>query len=161
MKKTKVDPTRAAAFLESGRIAVVGASDVAKNFGGTIYRELRDRGRDVVAVNPSASTVAGDPCYPNLAAVPGSVDMAIVMVSSTNAIDVVNDCATLGIPRVWLFRGLGGAGAVSDEAIARCREAGISVVAGACPLMFPEPVQGFHRFHRTMRHLNRSLVRAG
>jgi hypothetical protein len=38
--------------------------------------------------------------------------------------------------------------AVSDEAVARCREAGVEVVAGACPFMFDEPVRGVHRLHR-------------
>jgi hypothetical protein len=41
-----------------------------------------------------------------------------------------------------------GRGAVSDEAVARCREAGVEVVAGACPFMFDEPVRGVHRLHR-------------
>lgn len=39
---------------------------------------------------------------------------------------------------------------------------GIDVVAGAgaCPLMFLEPVRGAHRVHRALRRANRSLARA-
>ena len=37
--------------------------------------------------------------------------------------------------RVWLFKGLGGPGALSDEAVQLCHDNKIDVVAGACPLM--------------------------
>ncbi len=48
---------------------------------------------------------------------------------------------------VWLHRGVG-TGAVSERAVELCREAGVAVVDGACPLMFAEPVGAFHKLHR-------------
>jgi uncharacterized protein len=155
-----IDPRVPQEFLAQRRIAVVGASDAKDSFGGTIYQELRDHGHDPVAVNPSADTVRGDPCYPDLASVPGDLDGVIVMVHRDRAADVVRDCVAKGVPRVWLFKGVGGAGAVSEEAVELCREHGIAVVPGACPLMFLEPVAWFHRVHRRMRRMNRSLARA-
>lgn len=146
-------------FLAQERLAVVGASDDKANFGGTVYKALRDQGYTVTAVNPGASTVAGDPCYPDLASLPSTVDGVIVMVGPDRAVSVVRDCLTLGVPRVWLFKGAGGAGAVSDEAVRLCDEHGVPVVAGACPLMFLEPVGWFHKAHRGLRHLNGSLSR--
>lgn len=147
-------------FLGLRRIAVVGASDDPKSFGSTIFLAMRDHGYDVVAVNPSAATVAGTTCYPDLAAVPGEVDGAIVMVNRSTAPTIVDACADKGIGYVWLFKGLGSPGAVSDEAVDRCAAHGIAVVAGACPLMFLEPVGAIHKFHRAMRHLNGSLAKA-
>ena len=143
-------------FLEGRRFAVVGASDDQKNFGGTVYRELKAHGYEPVAVNRSATTVDGDTCFPSLAAVPGEVDGAIVMVNRNAAVDVVRECADQGIDRVWLFKGAG-AGAVSEEAVRMCADNGIAVIEGACPLMFLEPVAGLHRFHRGIRHLTGSL----
>ena len=140
---------------------MVGASDTKANFGGTIYRELRDHGYEVVAVHPTAETVAGDPCYPDLASVPGELDGAMVVVGREAALDVVSACAERGVPRVWLFKGIGSEGAMSDEAVARCEAYGIEVAAGACPLMFLEPVGWFHKLHRTARHVNHSLAKAG
>ena len=156
-----IDPADVHDFLTAKRIAVVGASDDAQNFGRTIYRELRNHGRDVVAVNPHSANVDGQPCYPDLESVPGDVDGVIVMVHRDRAGDVVADAVARDIPRIWLFKGIGGAGAVSDRAVELCRRHGIRVVAGACPLMFLEPVGGVHRFHRTLRRLNHSLGRAG
>ena len=81
------------------------------------------------------------------------------MVRADAAADVVRACARRGVGHVWLFKGLGGSGAVSDEAVEERERHGIAVVAGACPLMFLEPVGLVHRIHRAARRANRSLVR--
>jgi hypothetical protein len=52
---------------------------------------------------------------------------------------------------VWLFKGIGGPGAVSDEAVRIAREHGLSLVEGACPLMFLESPGLVHRAHRFVR----------
>jgi predicted CoA-binding protein len=144
-------------FLAGRRFAVVGASDDDKSFGGVVYRALRDHGYDVVPVNRSSREVAGDTCYPDLASVPGELDGVVVMVNQRAALDVVRDSAARGVHRVWLFKGAGAPGAVSDEAIQLCDELGLAAVAGACPLMFLEPVGWFHRLHRGIRRLGGSL----
>ncbi len=155
-----IDPTVAEDFLAQRRLAIVGASDEPKNFGRTVYCALRDRGYEVVAVNPSYETVAGDPCHADLAGVPGHVDGVVVMVPRDRAADVVRAAAARGITRVWLFRGLGSPGAVSDDALEACAQHGIEVVAGACPLMFLGPVGWFHRVHGAARRTNGSLEKA-
>jgi uncharacterized protein len=154
-----IDPVKANAFLSSGRIAVVGASDEPKNFGRAIVAELTEHGIDAVAVHPHAETVASVHCYPSLAAVPGVVDGVIVMVPKDAAVSVVHDCIDRGITRVWLFKGAG-PGAVSDEAVELCKTHGISVVEGACPLMFLEPVGGVHKFHRVLRRMSGAVGKA-
>lgn len=153
-----VNVREAEEFLAGHRIAVIGASDDRANFGRTVVRELRSHGYDAVAVNPTASTVDGEPCYPELGAVPGDVDGAIVMVNRSRSAGVVQECIDRGIRHVWLFKGLGGPGAVSDEAVERSREHGVALVAGACPLMFLEPLAWPHRLHRFVRRHNGSLV---
>jgi hypothetical protein len=147
-------------FLAQRHIAVVGASDVKGSFAKTVYRELRSHGYDVVPVNPTATSVDGDRCFPDLASVPGVIDGALVMVNRDVSASVVGDCAARGIQRVWLFKGLGGPGAVSDEAVRIAREHGISLVEGACPLMFLENPAWIHRVHRFVRRRNRALTDA-
>ena len=154
-----IDPAQARAFLAGGRIAVVGASDAPKNFGRTIVAALKDSGIDVVAVHPQATVVADVPCYPSLALVPGVLDGVIVMVPKEAAREVILACAHRGVRNVWLFKGAG-PGAVSEEAVQLCADHGMSVVAGACPLMFLEPVRGIHKLHRTLRRLNGSVGKA-
>ncbi len=159
MSRPVVDESAALRFLECGRIAVVGASPDPRNFGHTVFAELRAHGIDAVPVNPNAQEIDGCRCHPDVASVPVSLDGVMVVVHRERATQVVEECLALGIPRIWLFQGLGGPGAVSDEAVERCREAGVEVVPGACPLMFLGPVSRFHRLHRSARvHLTHSLA---
>lgn len=148
----------AARFLAQPRITIVGASDQKGNFGGAVYRALKAHGHDVVAVHPDAHRIDGDPSFPDLASVPGSLGGVLVMIQAPEAVAVVRRCLAAGVRHVWLFRGIGGPGALSDEAVALCREGGIDVVEGACPLMFLEPVGLGHRIHRGLRRARGSLV---
>lgn len=144
-------PTRAAIddFLACDRVAVVGVSRKDQAFANAVYRHLREGGRTMVPVHPEADTIAGDDCAPSIADLPDDIEGVLVMVNADAAVDVVQQCIDRGVPRIWLHRG-SGPGAVSDESVRRCREAGVEVVDGACPLMFAEPVGWFHRLHRAI-----------
>ncbi|MEP6661616.1 MAG: CoA-binding protein [Acidimicrobiales bacterium] len=156
----KIEEEAVHEFLGQSHLAVVGASNNPKNLGNTIYRELRDHEYQVVPVNPKAVLVEGDQCYSDVTSIPDAIDGVVVIVGGGKSVDVVRACVQRGIKYVWLFKGVGGPGSVSDEAVELCREHGIHVVAGACPLMFLEPVGWFHRAHRAVRHLNGSLAKA-
>jgi uncharacterized protein len=136
-------------FLASGRIAVAGVSRDGRQPANAIYRKLRASGRRVVATNPRTETAEGDPCYPNLRAIPGGVDAVVVATPAAAALDVVRECGELGIRCVWLHRGIG-AGSVAPDAVAFCREHGITVIPGACPMMYLAPVDLAHRCVRTV-----------
>ena len=138
-------------FLAQRHLAFVGVSRDERQFANEIYRRLRQGGRTLYPVNAKAANapIEGDGSFLTLASVPDPVEGVVVMVPSEVAADVVRQAIDRGIPRVWLHRGVG-RGSVSDEAVRLCRDAGVSVVDGACPLMFEEPVRGVHRFHRVI-----------
>lgn len=154
-----IDQGAATAFLASGRIAVVGASDDPKNFGQSICKALIEHGIQTVAVHPEAPSSAGAPCYPSLTSVPGTIDGVIVVVPKQRSADVVSESIGRGIQRIWLFKGAG-PGTVSEEALRLCEDHDVEVIAGACPLMFLGPVRGVHRVHRALRRANHSLTKA-
>ncbi|MCU1346487.1 MAG: CoA-binding protein [Acidimicrobiia bacterium] len=155
-----IRPQEADEFLDHHRIAVVGVSEAPKNFARTVWLEMLKRGYDALAVNTGLDSVNDLPCYRNLSAIPGEIEGVIVMVPGDGANTVVADAIARGIKRIWLFQGIGGPGAVTDEAVALCRANNVTVIAGACPLMFLEPTSPIHKVHRTMRRLNGSLAKA-
>ena len=138
-------------FLAQLHVAFVGVSRDNKQFANAVYRSLRGGGRSLYPVNAAAEgkPLEGDVSYARLADVPDPVDGVVVMVPAGAAADVVRDAVDRGIPRVWLHRGIG-KGSVSAEAVRICRESGVVLVDGACPLMFIEPVVGVHRIHRLL-----------
>jgi uncharacterized protein len=139
----------ASEFLSSDGIAVVGVSRDARNAANAIYRKIRDSGARVVPVNARAATVEGAPCYPDLRSVPGGIRAVLIVTPRSAALEVVRQCAELGIDRVWIH-GSFGSSSVSAEAVAFCRQNRIRVIAGACPMMFLAPVDGMHRCMRTV-----------
>jgi uncharacterized protein len=148
-------------FLAQRRIAVAGVSRAKTGHGGNvIYARLKQRGYEVFAVNPNAESVEGDTCYHDLASIPGGVD-AVVIATNPNATDaVVEDCVRLGIRRVWMHRSFGG-GSVSESGVSTGRGAGMTVIAGACPLMFDPTADGFHKCMRWVIGFTKSKPTAG
>lgn len=126
------------------RIAVAGVAREEALPANAIYRKLRAQGYTVYAVNPNTDRVEGDHCYRSLAAIEGGVDGVVVGTPSAAALEIVQECARLGIPRVWLHRGIG-PGSVSADAIAYGAAHGITVIPGACPMMYLAPVDFGHR----------------
>ena len=122
-------------FLTQEHIAIVGVSRAPSETANFIYRTLRDVGYHVKAVNPNAHELEGDPCYPDLASIPGGVDAVLLVTRPEVSERVVRECAELGIPRVWMHRSFG-EGSVSAEAVRFCHEHGIRVIPGGCPMMF-------------------------
>jgi len=134
-------------FLAARRIAVAGVSRDRNQPANLIYRRLRDTGHEVVAVNPAAGEVEGDRCWPDLASVPGGVDAVVVATPPAAAGAVARACAERGIPRIWMHRSFG-EGSVSAQAVAFCREHGIQVIVGGCPMMYCGRVDVAHRCMR-------------
>jgi predicted CoA-binding protein len=133
-------------FLASRRIAVTGVSHAPSGHGSNaVYLRLRERGYQVFAVNPTAATVEGDPCYPELGAIPGGVDAVVIATRPDHAVSTMEDVISLGIPRVWMHRGFG-QGSVSAEATRLGRDHGVIVIDGGCPLMYGPTSDGGHRF---------------
>jgi predicted CoA-binding protein len=139
-------------FLAHDRLAFVGVSRDPKDFSRAVFAALKARGYHPLPVNPLADTIDDEPAYHAVEELPEDVPWALVMTPPEKARDVAEACARRGIGRVWLHRGAG-QGAVTDEAIALCRERGIEVVEGECPLMFLADAGWVHRLHGFGRRL--------
>jgi predicted CoA-binding protein len=136
-------------FLSQQRIAIAGVSRKSDSPGAAnvIYRRLRDSGYKVYAINPNADQVEGDHCYHSVTDIPDQVDGIIIATPESAADQVVHDCADKGVKRVWMHNGLHSLGtSVTKSAVEFCQQNNMSVIAGACPLMFGKPSDGFHRF---------------
>jgi predicted CoA-binding protein len=149
----------AAEFLAKRRIAVTGVSRKPQGHGSNlVYQRLRERGYEVVAVNPNAEEVEGDRCYKDLKSIPGGVDAVVIGTRPEIAETTMRECADLGIKHVWMHRAFGG-GSVSDAAAEYGRERGIRVIDGGCPLMFDPTADPGHKAMRLVFTLTGKVPR--
>ena len=148
-------------FLAQKRIAVAGVSrdDSHHPAANLIYRRLKKTGHEVFPVNPQMQTFEGDRCYPDLKAIPGGVDGVVIVTRPEIAERIVRDCGDAGVRRVWMHQSIGKGSSVSKEAIEHCRQRDISVIAGACPMMYGSGVDVGHRCMRWILSLTGGLPR--
>lgn len=137
-------PKQVAAFLNCQRIAVAGVSRDSQQPANAIYRKLRTAEHRVFAVNPQTAQVEGDVCFPNLRSIPQPVEAVMIVTPPGAAMQLVKDCAALGIKHVWFHRSFG-EGSVSEDAARECERLGINCLVGGCPMMYCEPVDFGHR----------------
>ena len=130
-------------FVSQRSFAIVGVSRSARKFGNTIYKTLKQRGYRLYPVHPDLESVEGDRCFRSLESLPEKVGGVVLCVSPLKVEETLLRVEAAGIRRVWMQQG-----SESYAAIRFCERAGISAVHGQCILMFTEPVQGVHRFHR-------------
>jgi predicted CoA-binding protein len=151
--------TKVQDFLAQKRIAVAGVSRDHSHHpaGNLIYRRLKKTGHDVFAVNPQMETFEGDRCYPDLQSIPGGVDGVVIITRPETTARIVRDCSEAGVRRVWMHQSIGKSTSVSHDAVEYCRGRGISVIAGACPMMFGEGVDFGHTCMRWFLKLSGGL----
>jgi uncharacterized protein len=139
-------------FLSQPTIAVVGISSKPQALGNALYKKLKTPQRTVIAIHPTLATFDGDPCFPNLQSIPQKIDGVFIAAKPENAERIVEDCIALNIPRVWMHYSFGiqhsskssASSSVSLKTVEQCRLHNITVIPGACPLMFLEPKDSFH-----------------
>ena len=99
------DRTRIAKLLNPQSVAVIGASDDPTRIGGRPIAYMQGQGYQgkIYPVNPNRTTVQGLTAYPNVASLPETPDVAIVIVPASLALESVTALAQRGCAAAILF----------------------------------------------------------
>lgn len=131
-------------FLSLKTIAVAGVSSTKKDAANYIFEKLKNTGYQVYPINPNAKEIDGETCYPNLSALPEKPEGVVIATSAKVTIDIVTECAALGIRHAWIHKSVDN-GSYSQEAEDFCKENGIDLIPGGCPMMYCKPVDFPHK----------------
>lgn len=122
-------PSRAglACLLAPKSVAVVGAGDDARRFGGAAVHNLLSHGYQgrIHFVSRSRDTVAGQPTWPSVSATGEPVDCAVLVVAADATLDVAAECRDHGVASLVVVAsgfGEGGSAQAGRQRLARLRE---------------------------------------
>ncbi|HEY3389212.1 MAG TPA: CoA-binding protein [Prolixibacteraceae bacterium] len=136
-------------FVGDRNIALIGVSANKQKFGNFLLHELTKKGYTVFPVHPNLADVESIKCYPDVKSLPCHVTNLILVVNPQAAEQIIPQLKDSPIQRVWMHKGAG-KGSASVASIDACKENGIELVHGFCPMMFFSP-SGMHSFHFWLR----------
>lgn len=136
-------------FVKDKNVALIGVSRNPQKFGNAVLKELSKKGYTVFPVHPEMKEAEGTKCFSSLDELPDNVNNLLLAVQPNVTEEIVSQIDAQKIHRIWMTKGVG-KGSASEKAIMECKNKGIDVVYGFCPLMFFAP-GGFHGFHLWMR----------
>jgi len=126
-------------FFEPRSIAVVGANREPGHIGSEILRNLHESGfaGRLIPVHPRAAAIDGLRAYPTVAAIPGDVDLAVIVVPADLVNTVVDDCLAKGVKAIVVisagFAEAGGQGeTLQASLVEKIRRAGVRLIGPNC-----------------------------
>ena len=134
-------------FMAATPVALIGVSRDPKKFGHTAFKELKQKGLDIIPVNPLADEILGVKSYRDIKSLPPEVKGVIIMTKKAKTAGVVKEAMEKGIKNIWIQQM-----ADSKEALKDLEGSGINYVTGECILMHYKP-HSIHKFHKAIRKL--------
>ena len=108
-------------------IAVVGLSASWNRPSYFAAKYMLEHGYTVIPVNPGATEILGQKCYPELAAIPCKVDMVDVFRKPEDVMPIADAAIRIGARCLWLQLGV-----IHQAAADKASVAGLDVVMDHC-----------------------------
>lgn len=108
-------------------IAVVGLSPNPARPSHRVAAGLQRAGYRIVPVRPAVDSVLGEKAYARVSDIPFAVDLVEVFRAPDQVDDIVTECLTKGVPRLWLQDGV-----INEAAALRAQAGGMQVVMNRC-----------------------------
>ncbi len=127
------------AIFAPKNVAVIGATEKAGSVGRTLLWNLISSpfGGTVFPVNPKRSSVLGIKAYPNVAAVPEPIDLAVIATPAPTVPDIIEECVEAGVKGAIVvsagFKEIGAPGIeLEQQILERARRGKLRIVGPNC-----------------------------
>ncbi|NHN28501.1 CoA-binding protein [Paenibacillus agricola] len=111
----------------TGNIAVVGLSDKPDRVSYMVAQAMQQKGYRIIPVNPNATSILGEVCYPSLSDIPEPVDIVNVFRRSEQVVPVAEEAVKIKAKVFWLQSGI-----FNDEAAEIAQSGGLEVIMDRC-----------------------------
>ncbi|MCE9589241.1 MAG: bifunctional acetate--CoA ligase family protein/GNAT family N-acetyltransferase [Planctomycetes bacterium] len=127
------------AFFAPRSVAVIGATERPGSIGRVLMENLRSApaGLTLYPVNPHSTEILGLKAYPDVAAIPGRVDLAVIATPAATVPGVIGQCAAAGVRgAVIISAGFKESGVAGDELehdiVKQARQSRLRIIGPNC-----------------------------
>ena len=102
---SSIEQWRLKSFFSPKSVALVGATDNARKFGGRCFKQLINFGYKgpIYPINPKYTELGGYRCYPSIGDCPTVPDHVGIVVSAERVLETLEDCAAKGVRFATVF----------------------------------------------------------
>ena len=134
-------------FMASQPIAIAGVSRNPQKFGHAVFKELKEKGLNVIPVNPTEKEILGAKTFADIKSLPSDVGGVVIVTKKSKTASLVREAREKGIKNIWIQQS-----SDTPEALKELEGSDINTITGECILMYHKP-HGFHKFHRAIKKL--------
>jgi predicted CoA-binding protein len=114
-------------LTEFKTIAVVGLSPKPDRPSYRVASYLKSKGYRIIPVNPNATEILGEKCYPNLSSIPEKVEVVDIFRRPEDVPPIVDEAIKVGAKAIWMQEGI-----TDEESARKAEKAGLLVVMDRC-----------------------------
>lgn len=132
-------------FIKAEPIALIGVSRNPKKFGYSAFKELKEKGMNIIPVNPFAAEILGVKAFPDVKSLSPDVKGIIIMTGKEQTASVVREAMAKGLKQIWIQQM-----ADTPEAKKEIEGTDVNFISGECILMHYKP-HSIHKFHGKLK----------
>lgn len=114
-------------LLKLSVVAVVGCSPKKERPSYQVASYLMDAGYRIIPVNPNYDSILGEPSYPDLKAIPESVEVVNIFRRGEFVREIAEQAVAIGAKGLWLQDNIS-----APDAVQWAREKGLIVIENDC-----------------------------
>ncbi|MCK9421403.1 MAG: CoA-binding protein [Bacteroidales bacterium] len=134
------------AFLAPRKLAIAGVSRDPKKFGFSVFKELKEKGFEVIPINPEADNIDGTPCLRHVSELPDDVSSLLIITPRSQTPGIVTEALERKLKNIWIQQM-----SETPETLILAKTSGVNLIYKQCILMYTDPVKGIHKFHRNIK----------
>ena len=112
-----------------------------------VFRNLKEKGYEILPINPNAAEINGVVCYADVSALPDNISHLIVLTKKNQTLQVVEAAVKKGIKNIWVQQS-----SETKEVMDFANGKDNNFLFKKCIMMYAQP-KGMHKFHRFVNDL--------
>jgi hypothetical protein len=132
-------------IVSSKKLALAGLSRNPKSFSRMVFKDMKQKGFEVLPINPNSGIIDETYCYKTINDIPEGTENLLIMTAKAHTDEILKTAINKGFKNIWIQQG---SETKNSELIASDLKF-TNLVTKQCIFMFNNP-SGIHKFHKSI-----------